>query len=122
MRTVLGVVGNQAIAVGDYLRRGQTVQFHVRDAKTADEDMRLLIRTRVVERALSPAGALLFSCNGRGSRLFGRPNHDIQVVNELVGDCEVAGFFAGGEIGPIGNATFVHGFTSSLVLFTAPAP
>ena len=122
VRNVLGVVGGKAIAVGDYLRLGQAVQFHVRDARTADKDMRLLIRSRVVERNLSPAGGLLFSCNGRGSRLFGQPNHDISIVNELIDSCEVAGFFAGGEIGPIGDATFVHGLTSSLVLFTSPEP
>lgn len=122
VRNVLGVVGGKAIAVGDYLRRGQTVQFHVSDARTADKDMRLLIRSRVVDRNLSPAGGLLFSCSGRGSRLFGKPNHDINIVNELIDSCEIAGFFAGGEIGPIGNTTFVHGFTSSLVLFTSPEP
>jgi len=120
IRTVLGVVGNRAIAIGDHLHRGQTVQFHVRDAKTADQDMRLLLQSRVVDQDISPAGALLFSCHGRGSRLFGHPGHDIGVVNELIGPCQVAGFFAAGEIGPVGNATFVHGFTSSLVLFTLP--
>lgn len=119
MRNILGVVGTQAIAVGDYLRRGQTVQFHVRDAKTADHDMRLLIQSHVVERNLAPAGGLLFTCNGRGASLFGRPDHDIKLINELVDTCQIAGFFAGGEIGPIGNATFVHGLTSNLVLFTS---
>ncbi|MCP4594171.1 MAG: hypothetical protein GY842_25865 [bacterium] len=121
VRNVLGFVENKAIAVGDYLRRGQTVQFHVRDAKTADEDMRLLIQSQVVDCQLSPRGGLLFSCSGRGAHLFGTPNHDIKIINELMADCAVAGFFAGGEIGPIGNATFVHGFTSSLVLFTPPS-
>jgi small ligand-binding sensory domain FIST len=118
VRNVLGVVGNRAIAVGDNLRRGQTIQFHVRDAETADADMRSLIQARVVDRDLSPAGGLLFTCNGRGARLFGETDHDIGVVNELLGSCAVAGFFAAGEIGPIGNATFVHGLTSSLVVFT----
>lgn len=120
IRSILGVVGKGAIAVGDHLRRGQTVQFHVRDAKTADHDMRLLLQSRVLDRDVSPAGGLLFTCNGRGSRLFGHADHDIGVVNELIDTCQVAGFFAAGEIGPVGNSTFVHGLTSSLVLFTAP--
>ncbi len=119
VRSILGVVGNKALAVGDYLRRGQTIQFHVRDAETADEDMRSLLQSRVVDRKLSPAGGLLFTCNGRGARLFGEADHDIKVVNELMGGCQVAGFFTAGEIGPIGNTTFVHGLTSSLVLFTS---
>ena len=118
VRNILAVVGGKAIAVGDYLRLGQTVQFHVRDARTADHEMRTLLRSRVVDRELSPRGGLLFTCAGRGAGLFGGTGHDIGVVNELIDSCEVAGFFAGGEIGPIGNATFVHGFTSNLVLFT----
>ena len=69
----------------------------------------------------SDGGALLFSCNGRGRRMFGSSNHDIGIVNSIVDSCVVAGFFAGGEIGPIGNRTFIHGFTSSLILFSEPA-
>lgn len=120
VRNVLGVVENTALAVGEYVRKGQTVQFHVRDARTADDEMRLLLKKQVRERNLSPSGGLLFSCNGRGSRLFGKPDHDIRLVNEAVSGCQVAGFFAAGEIGPVGPRTFVHGFTSSLFLFTSP--
>lgn len=101
-----------AIAIGDYLRPGQTVQFHVRDSQTADEDLREL-----VSRAGGGAAALLFTCNGRGTRLFEQPNHDAGVVRELLGDIPLAGFFAQGEMGPIGGKNFLHGFTASAAIF-----
>src|SRR5205814_6826675 len=63
-----------AIAVGDVVEVGSTAQFQVRDAASADEDLRQLINGRMAE------GALLFTCNGRGTRLFGRPDHDADVV------------------------------------------
>jgi small ligand-binding sensory domain FIST len=105
-----------AIAIGDFVRPGQTVQFHVRDAQTADEDLReLLLASRQVGH--ETRGALLFTCNGRGTRLFDRPHHDAGVLAEVLGDVPVAGFFAQGEIGPIGGKNFLHGFTASAALF-----
>jgi len=88
------------------------VQFHVRDAAAADEDLRELLAEQRAD------GALLFTCNGRGSRLFDRPDHDAGVVGDLLGEPPVAGFFAAGEIGPVGGRNFVHGFTASLALFS----
>ncbi|MBI4575512.1 MAG: FIST C-terminal domain-containing protein [Planctomycetes bacterium] len=105
-----------AMAVGDRFRRGQTVQFHVRDAATADEDLREQLAATKGE-GRGRAGALLFTCNGRGTHLFGRPDHDVGVVHEVLGELPVAGFLCGGEIGPVGGRTFLHGFTASLGLF-----
>ncbi len=99
-----------AIAVNDVIEVGTTVQFHVRDAATADEDLRHLLAGRQAD------GALLFTCNGRGMRLFGAPDHDAGVLDERVG-VPVGGFFAAGEFGPIGGRNFVHGFTASIALF-----
>jgi small ligand-binding sensory domain FIST len=107
-----------AIAVGDYFRPGQTVQFHVRDAATADEDLRAMLTGLVESGDMPPAAALLFSCNGRGTRLFDRPNHDAAALADALGDLPVAGFFAQGELGPVGGKNFVHGFTASLALFS----
>ena len=101
-----------AIAVGDHVRVGQTVQFHVRDADSADEDLRLMLQA-----AGPAAGGLLFSCNGRGTRLFSGPNHDAQAVCQAAGAIPLAGFFAQGELGPVGGENFIHGFTASVVLF-----
>ncbi|MFI5044423.1 MAG: FIST N-terminal domain-containing protein [Acidimicrobiales bacterium] len=111
---VRGVVGADkavgAIAIGDSVDVGTTVQFQVRDAESADEDLRSMMADR------SANGALVFTCNGRGSALFGTPDHDAAVIHEALGDAAVAGMFCAGEIGPIGGANFVHGFTASVAL------
>lgn len=119
VRNVMGADReNGAIVVGDYVRVGQTVQFHVRDAASADEDLRELT-SRAAGGGKAPAAALLFTCNGRGTRLFEEPHHDATVVADRLGRIPLAGFFAQGEIGPIGGKNFVHGFTASLALFSA---
>lgn len=105
-----------AIAIGDFVRVGQTVQFHVRDAESADEDLRELLSRAGGARDLQ-AGALLFTCNGRGTRLFPEPHHDASVLADCCGDVPVAGLFAQGEIGPVGGRNFLHGFTASVALF-----
>lgn len=116
---VRGVLGANpktgAIAVGDQVRAGQTLQFHVRDAATAHEDLTELLRSE--REAAAPAGALLFSCNGRGLRMFDGPNHDIRTTREMLPELPVAGFFAMGELGPVGGKTFIHGHTASLAIF-----
>jgi small ligand-binding sensory domain FIST len=110
-----------AIAVGDLVRVGVTVQFHVRDAATADEDLRMMLAPHRVAQAGLPAGGLLFSCNGRGSRMFQERDHDIRVMREQLGPLPVAGFFCAGELGPIGGKNFIHGHTASVALFR-PTP
>jgi small ligand-binding sensory domain FIST len=108
-----------AIAVGDFVRTGQTVQFHVRDAGTADEDLRELLAAARKESTAAPCGALLFTCNGRGTRLFPEPDHDAGSVCAILGDIPLAGFFAQGEIGPVGGRNCLHGFTASVAVFEA---
>jgi len=104
-----------ALSVGDFVDVGTTVQFQVRDAATADEDLRhALLSARVAGK---PIGALLFTCNGRGTRMFDRPDHDAGMINELLNGVPVAGFFAAGELGPVGGKNFLHGFTASMALF-----
>ena len=123
---VRGIMGlhqrERAIAVADFVRRGQTVQLLVRDAGSAGEDLRALMRDQGGGELRGghehSAGALLFSCNGRGCRMFSEPNHDIACVQEsLKAEIPVAGFFAAGEIGPVGGRNFLHGFTASVALF-----
>jgi small ligand-binding sensory domain FIST len=119
IRGVLGVDPESgAMAVGDTIEVGETIQFHVRDAATADEDLRALL-----EREAEPAaGALLFTCNGRGSRLFPEPDHDAGLVARMLGEIPVAGFFCAGELGPVGGQNFLHAFTASIALFPDVAP
>lgn len=118
---IRGVVGadpqSGAIAVGDRLEVGQTVQFHVRDAATADEELRSLLEREVSELPGRPAAALLFTCNGRGSRMFPTPDHDAALVSKYLGGAPMAGFFCAGELGPVGGKNFLHGFTASLAVF-----
>ena len=103
------------IAIGDpQVRVGQTIQFHVRDHRTAEEDFRMLLQGQQLHGAAE--GALLFSCNGRGTRLFEQPNADVGMVHDALGDVPLAGFFAAGEIGPVGDENFVHGHTASLMV------
>ncbi|GMU32455.1 MAG: FIST C-terminal domain-containing protein [Planctomycetia bacterium] len=120
IRNLMGVVEQSAIAINALIRPGQTIQFQVRDSKSADEEMRDLLTEEIAAMPTPPGGGLLFTCNGRGARMFGKPDHDIGLVNSIAKDCQVAGFFAAGEIGPVGNRTFIHGFTSSLILFRRP--
>lgn len=118
VRNVIGFDQNSgAVAITDRARVGQTVQFHVRDTTTADEDLHDLLQLDLSAREQSPAAALLFTCNGRGTRLFSQPHHDAQAIRRHAGVIPVAGFFAMGEIGPVGKRNFIHGFTASVVLF-----
>ena len=109
-----------AIAIGDVVQEGQTVQFQLRDAKSASDDLHVLLAADRAKHQNRPLGALLFSCCGRGEGLFGRTHHDSTVVQERVGPIPVAGFFAQGEIGPVGGKNFVHGYTASVALFSRP--
>jgi small ligand-binding sensory domain FIST len=119
---IRGIVGadpeSGAVAVGDDVEVGQAVQFHVRDADSADEDLRqALEREAAALGGRRPAGALLFTCNGRGSHLFSEPDHDAGLLAKTLGPMPVAGFFCAGEIGPVGGRNFLHTFTASTVLF-----
>jgi len=108
-----------AITVGERIRVGQAVRLQVRDAASADEDLAAALQRGVAELGGPPAGALLFTCNGRGSHMFPAPDHDARVLDEATG-APAAGFFCAGEIGPVGERNFVHGFTATLALL-APA-
>lgn len=115
-RMVQGADPNsKAVAVADHMRKGQTVQFLLRDAASAGEDIERVLSDRAHAKC---AGALVFTCNGRGTRMFDEPDHDVGHVQRALGpDLPVSGFFANGEIGPVGPRAFLHGFTASTGLF-----
>jgi small ligand-binding sensory domain FIST len=106
-----------ALAVGEVLHPVQAVQFVLRDAHAAEEDLRRLLDGRARSGREPPAGALLFSCTGRGSGLFGAVDHDTALFEEKLGPAALGGFFCNGEIGPVGGTTFLHGYTSAFALF-----
>ncbi len=106
------------LLVGAPLREHQTVQFHLRDAETAGDDLRSMLSQYLAEHDPARAqGALLFSCVGRGSYLYGRPDHDTGIFSEYLGPVPLGGFFCNGEIGQVGGATYLHGYTSSFGIF-----
>jgi small ligand-binding sensory domain FIST len=106
-----------SIAVGERVRVGQTVRMQVRDGHSADEDLREVLGHLTDELAGPPAGALIFTCNGRGSHMFEVPDHDAAALDQALGGAPVAGFFCAGEIGPVGTRSFVHGFTATMAVF-----
>jgi small ligand-binding sensory domain FIST len=110
-----------SVAIGDVVQEGQTVQFHLRDAQSASEDLNLLLAADRATHDNAPLGALVFSCCGRGQGLFGRLNHDAEAVTDRLGSIPVGGFFAQGEIGPVGGRNFLHGYTASMALFAERA-
>ncbi|MFB9882201.1 FIST N-terminal domain-containing protein [Planobispora siamensis] len=119
IRGVLGIdPDREGVAIGDIVEIGRTVRFQVRDAATADEDLYELLDAHR-EQFGRVDGALLFSCNGRGSAMFGTADHDTMAVSDTLGPIGVAGFFAAGEIGPVGNQNHVHGFTACLLVFSS---
>jgi small ligand-binding sensory domain FIST len=105
----------QSIAISDHVHPGQTIQFMVRDPAAAHADLETLLEPARDDP--TPLGALLFSCNGRGSGFFGHPNHDVDTLHAAVGVVPTAGFFAAGEFGPVGGQPFLHGLTASIALF-----
>jgi len=118
IRNVVGLDRETGVMqVGDRIKTGQTVQFQVRDADSADRDLRELLGSSRSDDSSPIDAALLFTCNGRGTRLFEQPDHDAGVLRETFGEIPTAGFFAQGELGPIGGKNFIHGYTSCVALF-----
>ncbi len=110
-----------ALAVGDRVRVGQTVQFQIRDAQASRDDLRAML-DEVAERlnGRRPAFGCYFDCAGRGRGLFGVPDHDVTLIRERLGEFPLAGFFGNGEFAPIGRRNFFHNYTGALVIFPAP--
>lgn len=114
VRNVLGGSReDQTVTVGEYMRVGQTVQFHLRDAESADSDLTQTLRRAEINRG---EAALVFTCNGRGTRLFPEPHHDALAVERELGEIPIAGFFAQGEIGPVAGENYLHGYTASVAV------
>ncbi len=116
VRNILGAdPATGAVVVGAHPRTGQTLQYQLRDAVSADEELKALLAP-LARRAEKPVASLLFCCNGRGKNLFGSPDHDARVVAEALGPLPSAGFFCNGEIGPVAGRNFLHAYTASIGL------
>ncbi len=108
----------EGVVLSERIRAGQTVQFHVRDSETADADLQASFNRARLKRG-TPLGALMFTCNGRGSNMFRAPHHDALVFDRYFPQTPLAGFFAAGEFGPVGTQSFLHGFTATAAFFYA---
>ena len=115
IRNIVGIDPRTGtLAVGEMLEEGQTVQFHLRDSATSAQDLDAMLTSYTAAHPLyEEAGALLFQCLGRGSYLYGRPDHDTDMFRDKVGNLPLTGFFCNGEIGAVGGSTFLHGYTSA---------
>jgi small ligand-binding sensory domain FIST len=120
VRPILGADSESgSLAVGEHVRVGQTVRMHVRDGASADEDLREALRAQAAALGTEgAAGALVFTCNGRGSHMFDVPDHDATAIEDVLG-APAGGFFCAGEIGPVGGRNFLHGFTATMAVFPA---
>lgn len=116
IRNMVGVDADDGyIAIGDTgVRTGQTIQFHLRDARSAEDDLRMMLAAQQVHG--EAAGGLLFSCTGRGTHLFDHGDADATMVHDALGGVPLAGFFCAGEIGPIGDQSYLHGHTACLAV------
>lgn len=123
IRNLVGGDPNKGVlVVGAHPRTGQTMQFQRRDADAATEDMlALLKRSKKQLAGRTIYGGSLHCCNGRGTGLFGVPDHDAALIQQELGPLALTGFFCNGEIGPVGDKNFLHGYTASLALFVSRA-
>jgi small ligand-binding sensory domain FIST len=116
IRNLLGADRDRgALAVGDRIAERERLRLHVRDARSAREDLELLLSPQVVDTRAS--AALLFSCNGRGRAFFGEPHRDVTALQgALGGGVPTAGFFCAGEVGPVAGRNYLHGHTASIAI------
>ena len=119
---IRGILGGDpesgAIAVGEHVRVGQVMRLQVRDHESADADLHAALQAARATSGGRPGGALVFSCNGRGTHMFPEPHHDARAVQDVRGDIPVAGLFCNGEIGPVCGRAHLHGFTATMAIFT----
>ncbi|NEP43193.1 MAG: hypothetical protein F6K25_22450 [Okeania sp. SIO2G4] len=126
IRNLIGVDPKAgAIAIGDKVRAGQRIQFHLRDANTSAEDLEILLERYQREvsfetKSTNNATALMFACLGRGEGLYGKPNFDSRLFSSYL-NIPISGFFCNGEIGPVGGSTFLHGYTSVFGICRQPS-
>jgi small ligand-binding sensory domain FIST len=118
---VRGVLGADpaasTLSVAAMVSPGQVLRLHARDAAAADRDLHDQLRLRAEALGGRPAGALAFSCHSRGRDMFGIADHDASMLARELGGAPAAGFFAAGEIGPVGGASFMHSFTATVAVF-----
>ncbi len=104
---------NGMLAIGDRLEEGMNLQFALRDAHTAEADLRRMLHDVKGRMGSQAKGALYFSCLGRGRIVFGEDSAELKIIREVLGDIPLAGFFANGEI----SHNRLYGYTGVLAVF-----
>ncbi len=123
IRNIIGIDANAgAIAIAEDAEVGHTLQFQLRDPSASRQELRRLLQQLDPHQGTPPAGCLLFNCTGRGKSLYGVSHHDVKTIQTVKGKFPIGGFFCNGEIGPVGNTNFLHGYTASLGLFRPTGP
>lgn len=118
LRPILGIDPNSgAMTVNERMGNYDVVQFHLRDKEASTADLAEWLDQYLERDPGDVRGALLFSCISRGVGLFGVANHDTGMFVDRVGDVPVGGFFCNGEVGPVGERTFLHAYTSTFAIF-----
>ncbi|MGH8750225.1 MAG: FIST signal transduction protein [Burkholderiales bacterium] len=115
VRNLAGIdVEQKLIAIGEWLQPGAALMFCRRDEATAYDDMQRMLKD--IQRGLKapPRGGLYFSCLGRGAHLFGAHSEELKIIQSVLGDFPLVGFFANGEI----SHNRLYGYTGVLTLFT----
>jgi small ligand-binding sensory domain FIST len=116
IRNVLGTDPESGtVELAAYPRVGQTFQFQLRDPASAHEELEHQIELKARE-GIRPVACAAFVCRGRGENLFGRPNHDVEAIGRRFGPLPTTGLFCNGEVGPVGQSNFVHGYTAAIGL------
>lgn len=116
IRNVLGTDPESGtVELAAYPRVGQTFQFQLRDAAAASEELEHQL-SMLAREGIRPFACTAFVCRGRGVSLFGKPNHDAEALERHFGTVPTVGLFCHGEVGPVGQSNFVHGYTAALGL------
>ncbi len=119
VRNILGAdPSSGAVVIGGIPRVGQTLQYQLRDATTADSDLTGVLKHTSAEWG-TPIASLVFACTGRGKSLFGGASHDTKAIQNLLGPHPSSGFFCNGEIGPLGGKNCIHSYSLTSALITS---
>ena len=105
----------RALAVSEPVEEGMRLRFHAKNALAAHRELESMLQLTSAFHP-KPAGVLLFTCAGRGRPMFGHPDPDISLLQSSWPDAPISGFFAAGEVGPLGGQPQIHAFTASVGL------
>ena len=116
VRALVGVdVGRGAIVAGTAVREGQFLMLVVRDAQSARDDLKAMLRRlRPSPADPRPAFGLYFNCAARGTPFHGIPGVDTAYISGALSDVPIAGLFGNAEFAPLNGQNHVFTYTGVL--------